>query len=214
MLEYKKFNSWEEIKSLCEENKFKNCKLHDQTLLHFYKDTNNFIHFIKYDQNNIRMLNELPNNLDELNMDIFEGTDTKILANKFTNLPACLKQIKFFYKKHIHPESMEEKLSDIKTFEKNGMFNLLFGIKLPFDCKVTVVYADTSYNVKYSDKLDELELEVIDNTKKINYTNIKIKYISFVPLQFWFNQNAGLALPLIVLQYTDVKINVDFTNLG
>ena len=29
---------------------------------------------------------------------------------------------------------------------------------------------------------------------------------AFVPLQFWFNRNAGLALPLIALQYHEVKV--------
>lgn len=32
----------------------------------------------------------------------------------------------------------------------------------------------------------------------------------FVPLQFWFNRNVGLALPLIALQYHEVRINLEF----
>jgi len=32
----------------------------------------------------------------------------------------------------------------------------------------------------------------------------------YIPLQFWFNRNPGLALPLIALQYHEVKINVEF----
>ena len=35
----------------------------------------------------------------------------------------------------------------------------------------------------------------------------------FVPLEFWFNRNVGLALPLIALQYHEVKINIDFEQL-
>ena len=31
------------------------------------------------------------------------------------------------------------------------------------------------------------------------------------PLQFWFCRNPGLALPLIALQYHEVKLNVQFT---
>jgi hypothetical protein len=31
-----------------------------------------------------------------------------------------------------------------------------------------------------------------------------------VPLEFWFCRNVGLALPLIALQYHEVKINIDF----
>ena len=32
----------------------------------------------------------------------------------------------------------------------------------------------------------------------------------YIPLQFWFNRNPGLALPLIALQYHEVKINIKF----
>ena len=35
----------------------------------------------------------------------------------------------------------------------------------------------------------------------------------YIPLQFWFNTNPGLALPLIALQYHEVKINLDLTPL-
>merc|ERR1711998_585418 len=35
----------------------------------------------------------------------------------------------------------------------------------------------------------------------------------YVPLQFWFNRNPGLALPLIALQYHEVKINLDLRAL-
>ena len=33
---------------------------------------------------------------------------------------------------------------------------------------------------------------------------------ALVPLSFWFNKNYGLALPLIALQYHEVKLNLDF----
>jgi hypothetical protein len=32
----------------------------------------------------------------------------------------------------------------------------------------------------------------------------------YVPLQFWFNKNPGLALPLIALQYHQVRFNIEF----
>ena len=35
-----------------------------------------------------------------------------------------------------------------------------------------------------------------------------------VPLQFWFCRNPGLALPLIALQYHEVKINIEFASLA
>jgi hypothetical protein len=35
----------------------------------------------------------------------------------------------------------------------------------------------------------------------------------YVPLEFWFNRHTGLALPLIALQYHEVKINIEFNEL-
>jgi hypothetical protein len=42
-------------------------------------------------------------------------------------------------------------------------------------------------------------------------TNVQMANL-YVPLRFWFNRDIGLALPLIALQYHEVKINITFTN--
>ena len=36
--------------------------------------------------------------------------------------------------------------------------------------------------------------------------------VLYIPLQFWFCRNPGLALPLIALQYHEVKINIEFAS--
>jgi hypothetical protein len=36
----------------------------------------------------------------------------------------------------------------------------------------------------------------------------------YVPLMFWYCRNPGLALPLIALQYHEVKLNIDFRPIG
>jgi len=41
-----------------------------------------------------------------------------------------------------------------------------------------------------------------------------IKSTLYVPLEFWFCRNVGLALPLIALQYHEVKININFESLA
>jgi hypothetical protein len=38
-------------------------------------------------------------------------------------------------------------------------------------------------------------------------------YEVYVPLEFWFCRNVGLALPLIALQYHEVKINVEYESI-
>lgn len=42
------------------------------------------------------------------------------------------------------------------------------------------------------------------------FTNTKDEYVLYIPLQFWFCKSTGNALPLVSLQYCDVKINVEF----
>ena len=39
------------------------------------------------------------------------------------------------------------------------------------------------------------------------------EYTLYVPLQFWFCRNPGLALPLIALQYHEVRVNLEFNDL-
>ena len=39
------------------------------------------------------------------------------------------------------------------------------------------------------------------------------EYTLYIPLQFWFCRNPGLALPLIALQYHEVRINLEFENI-
>ncbi len=43
------------------------------------------------------------------------------------------------------------------------------------------------------------------------FTNGKRAYKLFIPLQFWFNRTAGLALPAVSLQYSHIKINLEIT---
>lgn len=38
--------------------------------------------------------------------------------------------------------------------------------------------------------------------------------VLYIPLQFWFCRNPGLALPLIALQYHEVKINIEFASVS
>lgn len=43
---------------------------------------------------------------------------------------------------------------------------------------------------------------------------IKPEYTLFIPLQFWFNRHTGLALPLIALQYHEVRVHFEFRDLS
>ncbi len=40
--------------------------------------------------------------------------------------------------------------------------------------------------------------------------NLKTEHTLYIPLQFWFCRNSGLALPLIALQYHEVRLNFEF----
>ena len=56
--------------------------------------------------------------------------------------------------------------------------------------------------------------KMIGNTKdNYSFTNGKKSYNLYIPLKFWFCRHKGLALPLVALHYSDVKIHVEFNNL-
>ena len=54
--------------------------------------------------------------------------------------------------------------------------------------------------------------EMIGNVASMTDANNGIigAYTLYIPLQFWFCRNPGLALPLIALQYHEVKFNITF----
>ena len=54
------------------------------------------------------------------------------------------------------------------------------------------------YNELFETNIDYLEKMTVGTAGTV-----------YIPLRFWFNRNAGLALPLIALQYHEVKILVD-----
>ena len=57
-------------------------------------------------------------------------------------------------------------------------------------------------------KLDGmLGAAVMGTTSAINDCNSRPNVL-YIPLQFWFNRNPGLALPLIALQYHEVRFNI------
>jgi hypothetical protein len=45
-------------------------------------------------------------------------------------------------------------------------------------------------------------------------TEVIPEYTLYIPLQFWFNRNTGLALPLIALQYHEVRFNFEFHDVN
>jgi hypothetical protein len=47
-------------------------------------------------------------------------------------------------------------------------------------------------------------------TKNGTSSTVKDEYTIYVPLQFWFCRNTGLALPLIALQYHEVRVQFEF----
>ena len=50
----------------------------------------------------------------------------------------------------------------------------------------------------------------VEDLTNLNNNGSTDSFTLYVPLQFWFNRHNGLALPLIALQYHDVKVTIQF----
>lgn len=86
--------------------------------------------------------------------------------------------------------------------------------------RVEIVIGEELIDRQYGDWLNiwqELTLQdrksrdiiIGDVPELTDFTNGKDSYRLYVPLQFWFNKHAGLALPVVALEYQHVKINVE-----
>ena len=63
-------------------------------------------------------------------------------------------------------------------------------------------------NFDTSVKLDSMVGGVYGGTSTTNTSCGGRPAVLYIPLQFWFNRNPGLALPLIALQYHEVRFNI------
>jgi hypothetical protein len=71
---------------------------------------------------------------------------------------------------------------------------------------LNIWYELTTYN-----NLDS----IIGNVEELtSFSKSKKCYKLFIPLEFWFNKTTGLSLPSICLDYNNIKINVEFTEIN
>merc|ERR1711968_97597 len=71
------------------------------------------------------------------------------------------------------------------------------------------IWEELAGNTNHTRGLDKMIGNVADLRR---YTVSKEKYSMYVPMKFWFCRNNGLALPLIALQYHDVRVTFVFND--
>ncbi len=81
------------------------------------------------------------------------------------------------------------------------------------------IWNDLTQTTEKSDGYNFMIGNIADmTTPTINKDSLTVKeigaYTMYIPLQFWFCRNPGLALPLIALQYHEVKFNITFKPLA
>ena len=58
------------------------------------------------------------------------------------------------------------------------------------------------------------DISELTELKKYDDDDILPKYNMYIPMNFWFCKNTGLAIPLIAIQYQDVKITIEFEDIS
>jgi hypothetical protein len=82
------------------------------------------------------------------------------------------------------------------------------------NAKCKVVAASEQVNAPYFDIDNDAGYDADQCPKSIDISQGCLPETTlYVPLEFWFCRHTGLALPLIALQYHEVKINLDFQEL-
>ena len=75
------------------------------------------------------------------------------------------------------------------------------------------IWADLTVTSSKRDGYNEMiQNNVPGNVTEEDANSQSLNKILYVPLQFWFCRNPGLALPLIALQYHEVKVNIQWAN--
>ena len=119
--------------------------------------------------------------------------------------------------KNMYLEIELPELNDTSTEWRGYMNSVGYGIINYIELDIGGTIIDKQYSQWmdiYNELTDQLNDELVNRyntvlSLKQNFYQKKI----WIPLKFWFNKNPGLALPLIALQYHEVKINVSLREL-
>lgn len=119
-------------------------------------------------------------------------------------------------------------IPDIPTYNNSDLMkiawikNIGYGIIKNVEIEIGgIVYDRHNYDTLYllsqlstSKSLKESHNKMIGNLDILyELSTNKNSYKLYIPLQFWFCKNYNLCLPLIALEYVDIKINIEFNTL-
>lgn len=123
---------------------------------------------------------------------------------------ATLPRIPKFYNK----DGTEDKVTKFSWVRRVG-FALIKSVEVEIGGQIIDKQYGDWLNIWYEVAMMKdrgIQKMIGDVDKLISKTSEKGKYTLYIPLQFWFCRTSGLALPLVCLQYHEVKINVEFND--
>lgn len=136
-----------------------------------------------------------------------------ILINKNMKILDDLNNI--LYKKIINTVNSQNPIN-FKWIDKIGI-NIVNNIELFIGSNQIVTMSDYYINNYYELNCTNKEIfnEVIGlNNKKINkFANKLDEQYIYLPIPLWFNNNYGMAFPLLSLQYNSIQLKVNFKKL-
>jgi hypothetical protein len=72
---------------------------------------------------------------------------------------------------------------------------------------------ETGHEEGYAKMIGDVP-EMVELSTPAANGRLKDKYTLYIPMQFWFCRNNGLALPLIALQYHEVRVHFEFRHIN
>lgn len=77
------------------------------------------------------------------------------------------------------------------------------------------IWYDLWYELTHTNEQERGYAKMIGDVEALTKLATSTKaYTLYIPLQFWFNRNNGLALPLIALQYHEVRFTIQFAQFA
>jgi len=128
-----------------------------------------------------------------------EDPNSSYHPNNATVLPGIMSYTQSAWTEHIGNALVEE----VKLIINDSVIDHQYGVW--FD-----IWQELSNKKYQKDALDKMLGTQKQSELPYNASKEKILYI---PLQFWFNRNIGLSLPLIALTYSSVKISIKIRKL-
>lgn len=154
--------------------------------------------------------------LPEINLSVLRDAVSSIISGSSSSTAVTFRWVPFPGERVV--ESAELQIGGVKIDTIYGLWMHLWSqltlSNSKYDCYRSMVGDTATHTQPRSTISGDVTYDSITSGTRTTVTDALPPLELFIPLSFWFHENPGLALPLVALQYHEVRVKIELAPLS